>query len=39
MPNLVNRPSHHAVTINAELSISITRSIGTAGPLTARPIQ
>ena len=33
MPNLVNRLSHHAVTINAKLSISITRSASTAGPI------
>ena len=31
MPNLVNRLSHNAATIDAELSISITRSICTAG--------
>jgi len=31
MPNLVNRLSHNAATINAELSISITRFVHTAG--------
>ena len=33
MPNLVNRLSHNAATIDAELSIFITRFICTAGPL------
>ena len=33
MPNLVNRLPHHAVTIDADLSISVARSTSTAGPL------